>query len=112
MGISSRLLGTIGAGELKTSALWFSNGRRYCTDINKDWQVERGDYLFTWQGIPNRSITGSVISFNGVSTLVSGRNGFYTAGWAILRDVTNVAARGTGNQGFAEDPIVQYVKIA
>lgn len=112
MGISSMLLGTIGAGELKTSALWFSNGRRYCTDINKDWTVEQGDYLFTWQGVPNRSISNSTISLNGVSMPVGGSSGYSTSGWAILRNVTNVAARGTGNQGFAEDPIVQYVKIA
>lgn len=112
MAITSQLLGTIGAGELKTSALWFSNSRRYCSDINKDWTVERGDYLFTWQGYTNRVYTGSTISFNGVSMIVSTRSESFTSGWAILRNVTNVAARGTGNQGFNEDPVVQYVKIA
>ncbi|ABF57495.1 gp41 [Corynebacterium phage P1201] len=112
MAITSQLLGTIGAGELKTSALWFSDFRRYCSDINKDWTVEQGDYLFTWQGVTNRVDAVSTITFNGVSTKVSSRSEALTAGWAILRNVTNVAARGTGSQGFNEDPIVQYVKIA
>lgn len=112
MAITSQLLGTIGAGELKTSALWFSNSRRYCSDINKDWTVEQGDYLFIWQGFTNRTYTGSTISFNGVPMTVTARSEAPTAGWAVLRNVTNVAARGTGSQGFAEDPIVQYVKIA
>lgn len=117
MAISSELIGTLGGGgELTQSYFWFNGSNREFSQLDKSWNVPRGNYLLAWQGVLNNIFaSGSQQIFvNGVSIYELRNPGITTAaigGFVLLEDVDTITLTGEGAKRFAEDPEVAFAKV-
>lgn len=112
MGIVSKYVGTLGAGKVTESRFWFSNPRRYCSDLNKSWSIPAGRHLFAWNGTRGGSATGRVIIDGTTFEIGAGNSGKVVGGYMYVNGPKTIQATGTGTCEFTEDPYVVYVKVA
>lgn len=111
MGITSKYVGALGAGKVTESRFWFSNGRRYCSDLNKDWDIPAGRHLFFWQGIRSNGLSGW-ITLDGTEYNVAGTGGSLVGGYFYVDGPKTIRATGRGSGSFEEDPYANWVKVA
>lgn len=112
MAITSTVIGNLGAGKVTESRFWFESSTRRAEEINKDWDVPLGDYLFAWSGTTSTGGTSGSVLINGVESVTTNISNAQLGNYHILRNVTQIQARGTGSKRFTEDPYVAYVRIA
>lgn len=111
MAISSTLIGSLGASRVTESRFWFSNSRRYCSDLNKAWDIPAGRHLLFWEGTKNNGLSGTV-DIDGKTFNAQGANGSIIGGYLYVEGPKTVTATGTGSAGFGEDPYMSWVKVA
>ncbi|CAB93929.2 gp23 [Corynebacterium phage BFK20] len=113
MAISAQLIGSLGAGQVTESRFWFSRSRKYCSDLDKTWDIPAGRHLLFWQGTRSNSNAGGTITIDGTTfDLKSGITGGYVGGYMYVDGPKTVAATGSGSAGFVEDPYMSWVKVA
>lgn len=111
MAITSTLIGSLGAGKVTESRFWFSNSRRYCSDLDKTWDIPAGRHLLFWEGIKSNSLNGYVI-IDGKQFNAYGNKDQVVGGYMYVDGPKTVTATGTGSAGFGEDPYMSWVKVA
>ena len=112
MAISSTLIGSIGAGQVTESRFWFSKSSRYCSELDKTWDIPAGRHLFFWQGTRSNSNEGTITIDGTTFNLKSGSNGGYVGGYMYVDGPKTIQATGTGYLSFPEDPYASLVKVA
>lgn len=112
MAITSRIIGTLGAGKAVESRFQFSNSRKDCSNINKTWDIPAGRHLFAWQGTRGNTSPGTVTIDGTVFDIGSGLSGKAVGGHMYVDGPKTVVATGTGNALFTDYPYVVYVKVA
>lgn len=111
MAITSTLVGSLGAGQVTESRFWFSQSRRYCSDLDKTWDIPAGRHLIFWEGTKSNGLSGSV-TIDGKTFNAQGNNGSLIGGYMYVDGPKTVAATGSGSAGFGEDPYMSWVKVA
>ncbi|OKX85140.1 hypothetical protein [Corynebacterium glutamicum] len=113
MAITSTLIGNLaGPGQVTESRFWFSNSRRYCSDLNKDWSIPAGRHLFAWQGTRGNASAGTVTIDGKAFDIGSGQSGKAVGGYMYIDGPKTILATGAGSCSFVEDPYVSFVKVA
>lgn len=111
MAITSTLIGSLGASKVTESRFWFSNSRRYCSDLSKDWEIPAGRHLLFWEGTKSNGLSGAV-TIDGKTFNAQGNNGSVIGGYIYVDGPKTVVATGTGSASFGEDPYMSWVKVA
>lgn len=111
MAITSTLIGSLGAGKVTESRFWFRNSRRYCSDLDKAWDIPSGRHLFFWQGIRSNGLSGW-ITLDGTEHSVDGSSGSLVGGYFYVDGPKTIQATGRGSGAFGEDPYANWVKVA
>lgn len=112
MGITSKYVGVLGAGKVTESRFWFSNARRYCSDLDKDWSIPAGRHLLAWNGTRYSSSTGTVTIDGKTFEIGAGNSGKVVGGYMYVNGPKTIRATGTGTCAFKEDPYLVYVRVA
>lgn len=115
MAISSELIGSLGGGgEVTQGRFWFASSNRSFSELEKSWNVPRGNYLFAWQG------SLSNYFFSGTNQLLVNGQAFYetvpngqasVGGFVVLYNVATIALTGVGGKRFVEDPYAAFVRV-
>lgn len=116
MAISSELIGSLGAGEVTQSRFWFNNAERRAEQLEKSWNVPRGNYLFAWQGVLTAAYASGTnqILVNGqvLAELPNSSNRSQPiGGHTLLYNVATIALTGVGRKQFEADPYVMFVRV-
>ena len=116
MAISSELIGSLGASEVTESRFWFTSSAREFSQLDKSWDVPRGNYLFAWQGtLTNIYRSGTnQLYVNGQAFFQADSSGAGTrdvGGYVLLQNVATIALTGDGRKAFEFDPYVAFAKI-
>lgn len=112
MAITSVVIGSLGAGRVTESRFWFSNGRRFCSDLSQSWDIPAGRHLFAWQGTRGNTGLGTVTIDGKVFDIGSGTSDKTVGGYLYIDGPKTILATGTGTCSFTEDPYVAWVKVA
>lgn len=112
MAITSRLLGSVGAGEVTESFITFNGVSRGTDQIETDWDVPYGDYLFVWAGTTGAVGYNSEVYINQFATPLSASSGIEAGNVHLLREITKITARGAGTKRWASDIPCAFVRVA
>lgn len=113
MAITSTVIGNLGAGKVTESTFTFETDYRRASEINNDWTVPLGNYLFVWTGETSTTGTYGTITINGIESVSIGTSNSKLGNYHILNNISQIQARGTGSKGFKEGTVsVAYVRVA
>lgn len=112
MAITSRLLGSVGAGEVTESFITFNGISRGTDQIEASWDVPYGTYLFAWAGETSTYATGSEVYINQFVTPLQGSASEMPGNVHLLRDITKITASGAGTKRWKSDIPCAFVRVA
>lgn len=112
MAITSRLLGSVGAGAVTESFITFNGVSRGTDQIETDWDVPYGTYLFAWAGETSTYATNSEVYINQFATPLDSSATELPGNVHLLRDITKITARGAGTKRWKGDIPCAFVRVA
>lgn len=112
MAITSRLLGSVGAGAVTESFITFNGVSRGTDQIEASWDVPYGTYLFAWSGTTSATAYNSEVYINQFATPLSATSGIEAGNVHLLRDITKITASGAGTKRWASDIPCAFVRVA
>lgn len=112
MAITSRLLGSVGAGEVTESFITFNGTSRGTDQIEASWDVPYGDYLFVWAGENSSTASGSEVYINQFVTPLQGSSNEQPGNVHLLKEITKITASGAGTKRWKADIPCAFVRVA
>ena len=112
MAITSRLLGSVGAGEVTESFITFNGVSRGTDQIEASWDVPYGTYLFVWAGENSSTASDSEVYINQFVTPLQSSSNEQPGNVHLLRGITKITASGAGTKRWKGDIPCAFVRVA
>ena len=112
MAITSRLLGSVGAGEVTESFITFNGTSRETGQIEASWDVPYGNYLFAWAGENSSVASKSEVYINQFATPLSLTSNEQPGNVHLLKEITKITASGAGKKKWKGDIPCAFVRVA
>lgn len=112
MAITSRLLGSVGAGAVTESFITFNGTSKGTDQIEASWDVPYGNYLFVWAGNTSTTAYNSEVYVNQFVTPLSATSEIEAGNVHLLKEITKIAVSGAGTKRWSGDIPCAFVRVA